>query len=123
MVRKGLIGTRRVGSTTTDRTVARLSSSALARRQVSGMTECSARAAVQRWAGKCGVPFDRSKGYDAATPGAELNEVGRRWRRGLHPRTPRGRAVPGRGDATRLPASGERAGWVIDRVDQPGVGE
>lgn len=68
-------------------------------------------------------PLDLPEGYHATTPGAELHEINRRERRGLHPRTPRGRALPGRGDATQLSALGERVGRVAGAVDPPSAGE
>jgi len=55
------------------------------------------------WMARVRHPVDLPEGLPHGVPGAELREVGWRFRRGLPPEPPRGRALPGRWDASRAP--------------------
>ena len=75
-----------------------------------------------RLAGKVWHPLDLPKDYH--TPPARVPSC-RRYTGGSvesGTQTARGRAVPGRGDATQLPAWGSGPDWAAGAVDQPGAG-
>ena|GEM_PF-6759229 len=75
---------------------------ALAGRQVSGMAP--GRVRVRRAGRIGGVASPRPPGgLPHGAPGAELHEVDRRCASRAAPGPPRGRALPGRGDATQVP--------------------